>query len=262
MKAILLIDGDQFVFKATAALEKDTRWDDQNHVLYSNADECWTNVQSMLDRIFERFRSNEHALCFTTAPNFRREVDPTYKMNRSSRKPLCYSEIRERCETKYNCLAMPGLEADDVMGILATKPNGQHKIIVSQDKDMRSIPGTVWNGKDLLAITEPEADLFHLMQTLTGDTSDGYPGCPGIGPKKAEVILHPTTNADAKFADGSVFIPNPTVAQGWPLVIAAYLKAGLTEEHALTQARLARILRWTDWDGENKRPILWTPPST
>ncbi len=249
---ILLIDGDQFIFKATAALEKETRWDDQNHVLYSNADECEANLNSMLERIFERFSSREHALCFSAAPNFRREIDPTYKAGRSPRKPLCYAELRERVEAKYNCLAMPGLEADDVMGILATKPNAQTKIIVSQDKDMKGIPGQVWDGKDLVSVSQAEADYFHLYQTLIGDTSDGYKGCPGVGPKKAEVILKGPT------VEGEVVDENFD-ALPWQRIVKAYVTAGLTEEHALTQARLARILRWTDWDVENKKPILWTP---
>jgi hypothetical protein len=119
-------------------------WDDQNHILYSNENECWDNLTGMLDRVFERFTTREHALCFTKAPNFRREVDPTYKLNRQTRKPLCYAALRQRVEGKYNCLAMPGLEADDIMGILATKPGQVHNIIVSQDKDMKGIPGADW----------------------------------------------------------------------------------------------------------------------
>ena len=32
------------------------------------------------------------------------------------------------------------------------------------------------------------------------------------------------------------------------------------EDLALINARLARILRFTDWDSEKREPILWTPP--
>jgi DNA polymerase-1 len=31
------------------------------------------------------------------------------------------------------------------------------------------------------------------------------------------------------------------------------------EELALLNARLARILRHTDWDSQTRRPILWEP---
>jgi DNA polymerase-1 len=126
------------------------------------------------------------------------------------------------------------------MGILATNPHSKtQKIIVSQDKDMKTIPTQVWDGKDLVTITEGEANYRHLYQTLIGDAADGYKGCPGVGPVKATKLL----DAD------------PT----WATVVAAYTKAGLTEADALTQARLARILRWSDWDAEKKEPILWTP---
>lgn len=248
MKKLLLIDGDQFVYKATAALERETRWDDYNHVLYSNVVECWDTLQGMLKRIFERFDSTDHVLCFSAAPNFRQTIDPTYKGHRSPRKPLCYAELRERVDSEYTVRAMPGLEADDVMGILATKPMKAQRIIVSQDKDMRSIPTTVWDGKDLHRVSEREADYFHLYQTLIGDTSDGYKGCPGIGPKKAEELLKTVWMGDCRRMD-----------LWWKFVVAAYEKCGLTEADALIQARLARILRWSDWDSEKKEPKLWTP---
>lgn len=248
-KPILLIDGDQFIFKATAAVERETKWDDQNHVLYSNVNEAWDNLNSMIERIFERFDSREHALCFSTAPNFRKEIDATYKSHRSPRKPLCYAELRLEVEKNFKIVAISGLEADDVMGILATKPNNLKRIIVSQDKDMKTIPTMVWDGKDLVNVSEPDADYFHLYQTLIGDTSDGYKGCPGVGPKKAEAFLSRVM--------GQTNPPTP-----WESVVEAYNKAGLTEADALVQARLARILRWSDWDSVHKKPILWTPASS
>jgi DNA polymerase I len=241
---LLLIDGDQFLFKATAAVEEEIRWDQENHVLYSNVEKAWTNLQGMIKRIHERFDTAQHAVCFSTYPGFRSAIAASYKATRAARKPLCYAALRGRMEDTYTCVSMPALEADDVMGILATKPGKVRRIIVSQDKDMKTIPGELWDGQDLLEITEAQADWWHLYQTLTGDTVDEYKGCPGMGPKKAEKLL----DAEAE---------TPV----WNRVVIAFIKAGLTEADALTQARLARILRWTDWDSKKKEPILWTPPS-
>lgn len=252
MKPLLLIDGDQFLFKACVAVEKEVRWDEQNHVLFSNANEAWDNLRGMLERIFERFDSTEHALCFSAPPNFRHQIEPTYKGHRSSRKPLCYADLRLRLEEGYKCVALPGLEADDVMGILATKPGKTQRIIVSQDKDMKTIPSTIWDGVDLVTCSVVDADICHLKQTLTGDTSDGYVGCPGIGPVKADKIIQDAINRNAHLAGNAV-------ACCWSAVVEAYTKAKLTEADALKQARLARILRWSDWDGVNKQPILWSP---
>jgi DNA polymerase-1 len=138
------------------------------------------------------------------------------------------------------------------MGVLATYPSKTQKIIVSQDKDMKTIPTTVWNGKDLLHVTEDEADYNHMYQTLIGDSTDGFKGCPGVGPVKATKLLD-AQHMKTRLAEISL---NRWL---WEAVKATYEKAGLTEADALQQARLARILRWSDWDSENKKAILWTP---
>ncbi|WP_316235037.1 MULTISPECIES: hypothetical protein [unclassified Bradyrhizobium] len=260
-KKLLLIDGDEFLFRAAAAVEEEARFNevlgevDWNeppiHVLYSSPVRARKTLDEMLDRVFERFETREHFLCFSSPPNFRFSVDPTYKNNRAtSRKPLCYHQLREDVEKDFTCKAMPGLEADDVMGIFATCPTikGQ-KIIVSRDKDMQTIPAHVWRQGDLVHVDETEADYYHMFQTLVGDTSDGYKGCPGVGKVKAEKLLNHTIASEQGHREYM-----------WSQVKAAYEKAGLTEEDAIRQARLARILRWSDWDNVNKQPILWTPP--
>ncbi|MFI4971124.1 MAG: hypothetical protein ACHP7H_00475 [Hyphomicrobiales bacterium] len=257
---LLLIDGDEFLFRAAAAVEHETRfnvvlgetdWSEPPiHVLFSHPGKARDVLDQMLERIFERFDTNNHYLCFSSPPNFRFSVDPTYKNNRAnSRKPLCYVQMREDVEKDYRCKAFPGLEADDVMGIIATMPGKGQRIIVSQDKDMQTIPTHVWRHGDLLNVSEAEADRYHMFQTLVGDTSDGYKGCPGVGKVKAEQLLEDIyTNKDGK-------------TNAWDIVVKSFENAGLTEDDALVQARLARILRWSDWDSEKKEPILWTPSS-
>jgi DNA polymerase-1 len=250
----LLIDGDEFLFKACAAMEQEIRWDDQNHVLYANEEMCWDNLLGMIRRIEERFDSKDVLLCFSQTgpdtPNFRLGIDPTYKAHRrDARKPLCYAALRERVEGAYKVQTFPHLEADDVMGILGTKP-GSKTIIVSQDKDMKGLPATVWDGKDIHVIHPSQAEYFHMYQTLVGDAADGYKGCPGVGRVKAERLLNAAQDEPRHRGDDINY---------WSAVVAAYEKADLTEADALVQARLSRILRWTDWDREKKEPILWTP---
>jgi 5'-3' exonuclease len=257
VRSILLIDGDQYLFRACAATEKDTKWDDENHVLTSNEVEAWDTVSSSVKKITDHFGNNDAILCFSdySVPCFRKAVDPTYKNSRAeSRKPLCYWDVRARMMEAYKSRSFPGLEADDVMGILATKPGDDEKIIVSRDKDMKTIPGKLWDGMKFYNVSEEQADYWHMYQTLVGDTSDGYKGCPGIGPKKAEAVLH-----DALDGLGSMQLA-PTIHYTWPAVVAAYKKAKLTADDALRQARLARILRFSDWDSKAKTPILWSPP--
>ena len=264
MKKLLLIDGDEMLFKATAAVEHETKFntclgevtnEPPIHILFSHPGKAREVFDEMIERFFERFETRAHLLCFSTPPdwdfgksasNFRYDVDPTYKNNRSnSRKPLCYVQLRQDIEADYKCKHLLGLEADDVMGILATAPMAKtQRIIISQDKDLQTIPTQVWRKGDLVTVTEEEADYYHMFQTLTGDITDGYKGCPGIGKVKAEKMLNAAMEKDGLM---------------WPVVKAAYEKAELTEEDALRQARLARILRWSDWNNEKKEPILWQP---
>mgnify|MGYP003114164935 FL=1 len=117
------------------------------------------------------------------------------------------------------------------------------KILVSTDKDLLQIPGLHYNpnkpDEGITEVTEEDGEYNHLFQTLTGDLVDGYSGCPGVGPKTALRIL------------GS----NPC----WDKVLGAYKKAGLTEEDALVQARVARILRQSDFNYNKEEVILWEP---
>lgn len=252
-RTILLLDADQFLHRACAAVERDERWDDENHILYSNEVEAWEVVEGSIKKTLDHFGHQEHVLCLsdTGTKDFRKDlVDPTYKMHRQGvRKPLCFHDLKAKMIAELPVRSFPGLEADDVMGILATKPGEHERIIVSRDKDMRTIPTKVWTGDKFYNISVEEADYFHLYQTLIGDASDGYKGCPGVGPKKAEKLL--TQNVD----DAT----DITTPWRWFRVVEAYVKAGLTEADALRQARLARILRWSDWDAVKKEVILWTP---
>lgn len=266
--AVLLIDFDQYCHRCCAATERDVKFDDENHILASNEEEAWDTLTGAIRELQQHFGTDEIVMCATdyNSPGFRLSIDPTYKAHRVTRKPLCYWDVRKRAEETWKCVSFPGLEADDVMGILATKPGRTERIIISRDKDMKTIPAKVWNGKEFLNVDKEEADYFHLYQTLIGDASDGYKGCPGVGPKKAEALLEPFvfksgpgTRDCAQGMGCKGCLRCCTSAIAWPTIVAAYEKAGLTADDALRQARLARILRWEDWDTRKKEVKLWEP---
>ena len=198
--------------------------------------------EATVDGIKDRLKTNDVLCCMSDhAGNFRKQVWPDYKSNRrKSRKPVGYVAFCDWVRETYSTATRPMLEADDVMGIIGSKPGNEGKVtIVSDDKDMKTIPGRLYRpmSDELLEISEADADRYFLTQVLTGDTADGYKGVPGIGPKKAETIIGPRPH--------------------WGAVEKAYIDAGMTRDDALQQARLARILRWSDWhEGE---PKLWTP---
>lgn len=248
-KRTLLIDGDVVAFKCAAALEQAVEWEEGHFTWHVSYHEVCHAADLEIERYMDKLNAHDCRLCLTDPHhNFRLDVLPTYKGNRKgSKRPLVLLYVKEWMQEKRKGLLMPSLEGDDLMGILATddyNPN-RERIIVSIDKDMKTIPCTYVRDldSDPVVITEDEADYNHLFQTLTGDTTDGYKGCPQVGPTKAEGIIE----------------LGATIADNWAAVVAAYEKAGLGEEEALRQAQVARILRASDYDFKKKEPILWKP---
>lgn len=210
--------------------------------MYSDLTEAHATFEEKLNAILTKCPTGKYLLCFSDRENFRKELNPTYKSNRTGRKPMGFLPFRSQVMELYPSITKPKLEADDILGILATKPNAD-TIIVSGDKDLMQIPGKHLVDGEIITVTKLEGDRLHMMQTLTGDAVDGYPGCPGIGKVKAEKLL---SSMAAK-------------EDPWDFVLGAYLDAGLTEDDALLQARMAKILQWEDWDHTEKKVILWTP---
>jgi len=247
MSRVLLIDADVVAYNAAFACEKAIKWDCGYWTWHVDENEVIEAFDREVDRMMETLQGDEFKLCLTDSEgNFRKGVDPSYKGQRSStRKPIILKHLKQWLIDERGAYWRPTLEGDDCMGILATMKSADERIVVSIDKDMRTIPGKFirWGTEDaqIEEVSEAEADYHFMLQTLTGDVTDGYKGCPGVGPVKAEKLLNGEAN--------------------WSAVVAAYEKAGLTEDDAIIQARMARILRASDYDFKNKAPILWTPPT-
>lgn len=252
-----LVDADILAYQAAAASEQPIKWDDDIWTLHAFESDGERRFDEMLENITAAVEADKVVLALSDTENWRKGVLPTYKSNRAAtRKPLLLKHLKERALEKYDTILRPTLEGDDCLGILGTMKKTGDCIICSIDKDFKSIPGRHYNfgRKEFFEVTPQQADYWHMMQTLTGDTTDGYTGCPGIGQKTAEKILQ------AALAEGT---PWATPAQlrelYWQHVVKAYAKAGLSEEEALTQARVARICRSSDYDFKTKQVILWSP---
>ena len=240
----LLVDTDILLYKAATSAETEIDWGQEIWSLFTDLNDAKKSFVYQLDKIKEALKSDTATFCMTDHKgNFRKQIDPSYKSNRKGqRKPVGYVALCEWVRDTYDTITKPMLEADDCLGILATKPENIGKcIIVSDDKDLKTISGRLYRPMtdEHLTITEQEADRNFLMQCLTGDAVDGIPGLRGYGPKTAEKTL------------GS--------RPEWSLVERAYIKAGHTREHAIQQARLVRILRWSDWDADKGEVKLWEP---
>lgn len=250
---VLLIDGDMLCRRAAHGAEKIAADPD------ARARAAVKRVDAALDAVAAALRGDRLLAALGAGASFRARLWPGYKAARRGRAaPDGLAAARRRLAERVETRLCAGLEADDLLGIWASAPDlsfaaedpraarrrtgSGPRIIVSGDKDLLTAPGLhgspsgrVWR------VTPEEAETRHLLQTLTGDSADGYRGCPGVGPRRAAAIL-----ASAG-------------AEPWPAILNAFARARLGPEAALLQARLARILRHGDVDPETRAPRLWSP---
>jgi DNA polymerase-1 len=183
-------------------------------------------------------------MCLSSYPTFRHQLSPEYKANRAGRrKPLGLRDMRAWLESEYDVRCHQNLEADDVMGILMTNGSYRDPIMVTADKDMRTIPGKLLRMDKMEINDVGDANRNWMTQALVGDTSDNYPGLKGFGPVKAEKLL----------------AEHHTLPAMWNAVVGAYRKGGETFGNALLNARMARILRYGDYDFTAATVELWDP---
>ena len=238
---MLLIDSDFLAYKAAQACEIGIDFGEDVIIAQSQFSEVLKVFHNELNKVTKAMMEDNFILYFSSTKNFRKKIYPDYKGHRMKRKPLGYKRLVNYCRENHNFKLIEGLEADDTIGIEATRFADPSNIIVSPDKDMKQIPSTLWNlTDDVTEITKDDGDRWHLIQSLSGDPTDGYSGCPGIGVKRATELLDKNENK-------------------WEAVCKAYRDRGLSDDDALLNARLAKILQKEDFDHDRNQPILWTP---
>lgn len=209
-----LLDGDIYCYRSAAASEND----DLGIAIW--------RMEEMIDNTLAETASDEFSIFLSGANNFRYDIYPEYKANRSEEKPRHLADLKQYLIEKYKAHVSDGCEADDLLGIeqCTTAPLGatgfplyrDDTIICSLDKDLRMIPGnhysfeisgTITNGPNAgkrwtkpmeKVFVEPFQGLKHFYtQMLTGDTADNIKGAAGIGKVKAARILeHCTTEQE------------------------------------------------------------------
>lgn len=202
-------------------------------------------------------------LLLTGGSNFRERIATVraYKHNRTKAKPPHYAELRQHLIDEFKARTVHWYEADDEAAIALTA-GGEHVCVSSLDKDLLQVPG--WHhvhDKGFLRISEKSGLLRFYMQALSGDSTDGIPGCRGVGVTGAKkIVLEAASNAQ-RFSD--------LEARCWAAVYAQYRqslekhgaeKCGYTDPLAAAKetAQLVYLLRtppkdvrWID---------LWEPP--
>jgi DNA polymerase-1 len=242
---VMLVDGDLLAYKITSSLEEPIDWGNDVWTLHSDlkvGKDLWTQ---QIEYYKNYTHSKEVIICFSDKENYRKHFEPTYKSYRKTiRKPVTYSSLRDWIKKNYKWISFPKLEGDDVLGLLATGSYKTNNVVISGDKDMRTIPTWhVFIGDDSLELVdETKADLNFCTQVLTGDQADGYKGCVGVGAVKASRVL----------------LGKKTLEEMWEAVVLEYERNKQSFEDAYHQARLARILRNGEYNFLTHEPTLWS----
>lgn len=247
----LLYDLEFYAYRFAAGAIEDWDWGGGDWVHVCRHKDALITFVEHAESLLERFGGHDLFLVRGDVKNFRHDIWPEYKANRKDRqRPPGYGEFLKGLsvyakERGWLTGGFKNVEGDDVLGIL----NEPGNIIVSGDKDMKTLPGQHFHDFDegVQVVSQWEADVAFYKQALVGDTSDNYPGCRGVGDKN-------------KLFSSKEWLTAETEKELWAQVLRTFEKAGFSEQFAITQARCARILRRGEFDFESGTPHLWEPP--
>ncbi len=209
---LLLIDGSGYLFRAYHALPKLTnaRGEPTGAVV---------GVLAMLRKLIDAQRPEFIGVVFDApGQTFRDQIYPAYKAQR----PPMPDELRAQIEPLQAVvramglplLVIPDVEADDVIGTLATQAAAQGipTLISTADKDLaqlvdaqitlvNTMTDTLLDRAGVIAKfgVPPERIIDYL--SLVGDTADNVPGVPKCGPKTAVKWLQDYGDLDGVIAN-------------------------------------------------------------
>lgn len=183
-----------------------------------------TAGERLRDHFTTRFQRQPRA-------NFRYEIAQDlshgYKHNRTSEPLEGVVDVLEAMASEFNAVLHDKWEADDaVTAIKRADPDSV--LLTALDKDvLNQVAGIHFNyGKlEPHITTEAYAKYYCYYQALIGDPGDGYKGVPGVGPAKADKILH----------------TGMTEEQMWLAVLNQYKLKGMSEVEAIATMRLASM---------------------
>ena len=161
-----------------------------------DTEEALEMIEELMTTAIETTFADETLVAVKGANNFRHDIVPDYKANRSQPDPELIERLNavtEFLKENYNAVPADGMEADDQVIIWAEEARKEEKdfVIIAEDKDLKCIPGVFYNPKKNIieVIDEDQADLLYHCQLLTGDSADNIQGLYRVGPKTAQKWL-------------------------------------------------------------------------
>ncbi|MBF6468953.1 5'-3' exonuclease [Nocardia beijingensis] len=271
---LLLLDGASLWFRAFHAIPDKITAPDGRSV---NALRGFTD---MVASLITKFAPGRLVVCLDLdwRPAYRVDLVPSYKAHRLDSSPEAAPGAESVPDTLTPQVEMilevleaagiatggaEGLEADDVLGTLATGERADEVVVVSGDRDLlqlvRDEPAppvrVFYAGRGLAKAElfgpaevsakygvplENAGPAYADMATLRGDASDGLPGVAGIGEKSAAALISRFGSLEALVA--AVEDPDADLAQGVRARLRAagdYLKAAAPVVRVVRDAEVA-----------------------
>jgi DNA polymerase-1 len=185
-----LLDGDYALYLALGSTTEQCEWDDGVVTPVADLGAAVRFLESWFSGMVDP--EGQVVFAFSEGSNYRIKWVPTYKAHRTGAKPVGYYQLRKRLQARWSSVMVPWLEADDLIGIYATCPAVAEKLVIlAEDKDFLTIPAARFNPRTrVITLPTPESARYALAkQVLMGDSTDGYKGIPGVGPKTADKLL-------------------------------------------------------------------------
>jgi DNA polymerase-1 len=209
---LYIVDGHGYIFRAHYGLMNSSRGE-RKEVRLSTSEGMPTGAlyvfSRMLMRLEEDFAPRRMAVVFddkTGVRTFRAEMYPAYKATRKDPPEELVVQMDYFAKVVqgmgWPVLAVPGVEADDVIATLVARARerGWEVVIFSADKDIMQMVGDHVSMIDALhQKTYTREEVIKKMGVppekipdflaLVGDTSDNIPGIRGVGDKTAANLL-------------------------------------------------------------------------
>lgn len=276
---LAVIDGDVLAYRAAAAVQKAFDWDGDGQKVYvADPKEAIRAAQSLIAQWVQAAGADDYLILQSDrrAPktSFRYQVHPLYKAQRGTEKPATLLVVEDYLREKHGAEFLRGLEGDDAIGVAVTgRLKGAATVVVSPDKDMRTIPGRCFTVPHMRRLDTAKVERidaatarWHMfMQALTGDPVDNYKGAPGVGPKKAAEFLGGARSTLALWEKTLAAFEwaweNDTRLGKLGRWVHAEGEAGFWSE-AIMNIRCAKILHAADYREDTGEVALWNPPGT
>ena len=144
MSKLIILDVESYLYKASHACRELKEVKDFIYQEQYNLKLGIDFIDNTVKRLKNKLKAQAIVMVIGDGErNFRKELYPSYKGNRTQPKPLMYEMLLDYVVNKFDVVTLPTLEADDVARIVYEDNDTfkySEKVIVSIDKDFYTIP--------------------------------------------------------------------------------------------------------------------------